>query len=289
MIPTFNSPDLKLNLPKETTLATLNQYYSQINQTWEAGSQTVDNEGVILTRDYKILSFPPSESKLLKVDLPAYDPDWEASFYYFIISYFTETSYSSHYKSTVKLPFNEWKKKDTIFRNESYYKHKQVGQLVYNRPITSEPEVTPPVYAILPVNYKLTINVGTALGAVISSISPIEVRVKDTTEDVGTVVNPSFILLTKPYIDIIFKQITTTSHVVITTTFYGEYTYSSAIPKSQFDNQEEFTLVHPYNTSYQSRLKPPGLSTLPDNFWNTNYGTIPSLNLVNRGSAPAWN
>ncbi len=291
MIPKIvNNPldNIKLNLPPETTTATLTQYYSQINQAWEVATQLVDTTGTIVSRDFSVLSFPPAETKLIKVGLPEYDPDWEANFYYLLISYFTETFYSSNYKSTVNLPFNEWLKEVTVRKHESYYKHKQIGQLVYTRPLTSLPQVLPVTYAPIVEDFTLTINVGNALGAIITSLSNIEVRVKDTIEEEGTLVDPAFILLTKPYITITFKDITLTSHSTVTTTFYGEYYYSFPVPKSSVPTSDEFTLVHPYNTPYQERLMPPGLSNLPDNFWNTNYGAVPVLDFTNRGSSPAW-
>lgn len=297
MIPEIiNNPldNLKITLPPDTTTATLTQYYSKINQTWEVGTQLVDTEGIIVSRDFAVLSFPPTETKLIKVGLPEYDPDWESDFYYLLITYFTETFYSSNYQSTIDLPFNEWLKEVNVLKHEKYYKHKQIGQLVYNRPIISLPEVSPPVessliqYAPIEENFTLTFNVGNALGAIITSISDIEVRLKDTLEEAGTLVNPAFILLTKPYISITFKNITPTSHLNITITFYGQYHYSVPVPKSSMPTAEEFTLIHPYNTSYEDRLKPPGLPNLPDNFWNTNYGNIPNTDFTNRNSAPAW-
>lgn len=293
MIPKIvNNPldNLNINLPPETTIATLTQYYPQINQAWESATQLVDTEGTIVSRDFSVLSFPPSETKLIKVGLPEYDPDWEANFYYLLITYFTETFYSSNYQATVSLPFNEWLKEITVLKHESYYKHKQVNQLVYTRPVTLEDVLDNGLMEYLPLeeNFTLTLNVGNALGAIITSASNIEVRLKDTVNDEGTVVNPTFILLTKPYLTITFKDITPTSHTRVTTTLYGEYRYSVPVPKSSMPTTEEFTLVHPYNTSYQDRLKPPGLSNLADNFWNTNYGSIPNTDFTNREGSPTW-
>lgn len=291
MIPKIiNNPldNLKVTLPPDTTTATLTQYYSEINQAWEVATQLVDTKGVIVRRNYSVLSFPPAETKLIKIGLPEYDPDWEANFYYLLISYFTETFYSSNYQTTAKLPFNEWTKEVTVLKHENHYKHKQIGQLTYTRPIVSLPEVLPIEYAFIAENFTLTLNVGKALGAVITSISPIEVRLKDTIEEEGILTDPAFILLTKPYIAITFKNITDTSHLTITTTFYGEYYYSFPVPKSSLPTTEEFTLVHPYNTPYEDRLKPPGLPNLPDNFWNTNYGAIPNIEFTNRGGSPGW-
>ena len=70
MIPEIvNNPldNLTLSLPPDTTTATLTQYYSEINQAWEVATQLVDTKGVIVRRDYSVLSFPPAETKLIIV------------------------------------------------------------------------------------------------------------------------------------------------------------------------------------------------------------------------------
>jgi hypothetical protein len=289
MIPTIkNNPldNFQLNLPEETTTATLTQFYAQWNDNWEVASQQVDNNGTIVSRSYSLLFFPYNEAKLVKIDLESYDPQWEATFYYNVISYFQETSYASHYKYT--LPFNEWIKQTTKFRQEVLYKHKLTNTFTWNRPSTTNSQTNLTEYTPLPTDYKLTINVGQALGAVIEIADPVEVRIKSTTSDVGELVSKSFILLTKPYIEITFKNITLTSHIILKVYFYGEYAYKTYVPANLFNQDEPLTLVHPYNTPYQNRLKPPGLANLPDNFWNTNYGQLPNIELTERTATPQW-
>jgi len=289
MIPTIkNNPldNFQLNLPEETTTATLTQFYEQWGDSWEIATQQVDTNGNIVSRNYSLLSFPYNEAKLVKIELGAYDPQWEADFYYTIISYFQETSYSSHYKYT--LPFNEWTKQETKFRQEVIYKHKITNTLTWTRPSTTDSESSLVEYEPLPENYTLLINVGQALGATIQVVDPVEVRLKSTDSDIGELVNKDFVLLTKPYLEITFKDITLNSHTELTVNFYGEYAYRTYVPANLFNQQEPLTLVHPYNTPYQNRLKPPGLANLPDNFWNTNYGQLPNIELAERTATPQW-
>jgi hypothetical protein len=289
MIPTIkNNPleNFQLNLPEETTTATLTQFYEQWSDSWEIATQQVDTNGTIVSRNYSLLSFPYNEAKLVKIELGSYDPQWEANFYYTIISYFKETSYSSHYKYT--LPFNEWKKQETKFRQEALYKHKLTNTLTWTRPTISLPDVLPIEYQSLEEDYTLLINVGQALGATIQIADLVEVRLKSTDSDIGELVNKDFVLLTKPYLEITFKDITLTSHTELTVNFYGEYAYRTYVPANLFNQEEQLTLIHPFNTSYQDRLKPPGLANLPDNFWNTNYDQLPNIELAERATTPQW-
>jgi hypothetical protein len=289
MIPKIvNNPldNFELNLPPETTQATLSQYYPQLNQSWEAASQEVTTDGIIVSRTFSVLSFPNYESKLVKVDLGIYDPEWEANFYYQVLSYFDEASYTSHYRQP--LSFNEWKKQTTKFRSQTLYKHKEINKLEWSRPTLSLPETLPVIYSELALDYTLTINVGKALGATVSIVSPVEVRLKSSASDSGELVNKDFVLLTQPILEIKFKNITLTSHTQLTVSFYGEYYYLSYTPANQFEQEDELTLIHPFNTSYSNRLKPPGLPSVPDNFWNSNYSNLPSVTLANRTNPPQW-
>lgn len=278
--------NFQLNLPEETTTATLTQFYSEWGDSWEVASQQVDTKGTIVSRAYSLLSFPYNEAKLVKIELGTYDPQWEATFYYNVISYFQETAYASHYKYA--LPFNEWSKQTTKFRQEALYKHKLTNTLTWNRPSTTNSQTNLTEYNPLPEDYTLLINVGQALGAVIEIADPVEVRIKSTASDLGELVSKNFVLLTKPYIEITFKNITLTSHTLLKVYFYGEYAYRTYEPADKFNQEEPLTLIHPYNTSYQNRLKPPGLANLPDNFWNTNYSQLPNNQLTERTATPQW-
>lgn len=289
MIPTIkNNPleNFQLNLPEETTSATLTQFIPEWGDSWEVGVQQVDINGNIVSRYYSLLSFPYNEAKLVKIDLGSYDPYWEANFYYQIISYFQETNYSSHYKYI--LPFNEWTRQITKFRQEVLYKHKITNTLTWTRPTISLPDEIPVEYQPLEENYNLLINVGQSLGATIQITDPVEVRLKSTSSEPGELVNKDFILLTKPYLEITFKDITLTSHIELTVNFYGEYAYRTYVPAEFFSQEEPVTLIHRFNTPYQERLKPPGLPNLPDNFWNTNYDQLPDIELAERSSTPQW-
>ena len=289
MIPKINNNPLEnfqLNLPEETTTATLTKFYEEWGDSWEIGNQQVDNNGVIVSRSYSLLSFPYEEAKLVKIDLENYDPEWEGTFYYSIISYFKETGYSSHYK--YNLPFNEWIKKETKFRQEAYYRHKIIEELRWERPKTIEIESGVIEYSYLPSDYKLVINVGKGLGAEIEVTDEVEIRIKESEFDNGEIVNKSFILLTKPYIEIKFKNIREDSHREIIIKLYGEYVYKTYVPANLFNQEESLTLVHAYNTEYKDRLKPPGLSNIPENFWNSNYKELSNIKLAERKSNAEW-
>ena len=56
------------------------------------------------------------------------------------------------------------------------------------------------------------------------------------------------------------------------------------------NDESEQTLIHPIDTSISSRLKPPGLSNMPDNFWNSNSSFVSLSDFSQRKStAPSWN
>lgn len=289
MIPTIkNNPldNFQLNLPEEATSATITQFIPEWGDSWEIANQQVDINGTIVSRQYSLLSFPYNEAKLVRIELGTYDPYWEANFYYQIISYFQETNYSSHYKYT--LAFNEWVRQSTKFRQEVLYKHKITNTLTWERPSTTNSETSLTVYTPLPEDYTLLINVGQSLGATIQITDPVEVRLKSSASEPGELVNKDFVLLTKPYLEITFKDITLLSHTELTVNFYGEYAYRTYVPAEFFSQEEPVTLIHKFNTPYQERLKPPGLPNLPDNFWNTNYDQLPDIELAERSPSPQW-
>lgn len=288
MIPTIvNNPvdNLKINQPPELTTAVINQYYPQLNQNWEASSQQCTVDGVPYSRTYSVLSFPYTETRLTKIDLGSYDPEYGADFYYLVINYFLETLYSSSINQTVEVPFSKWNKIETKFRQEATYFHKKISELIWERPTIGLAESSQ--YIFLEEDYTLTINVGKALSTVISSISPIEVRLKNSVEEEGEIVNSNFILLTKPILEIKLKNITSISHSLITINFYGEYQWSSQVPVVLGD-EDELMLLHPYQTEYTTRLTPPGLPNLPSNFWNSNLNNIAIVDLTSRTGNAQW-
>lgn len=294
MFPTIvNNPltSLKANTPPELTTATITQYYSQIDTTWDLGTQQATLQAEPYSRVYSLLTFPYTETRLTKVDLTTYDPDYGATFYYLVSSYFQESSYNSNIYSTANNPFSQWTQIDSCYRQEITYTHTQVNQLIWNRPIITEGStseegiITAPIYETLATGYSLSINVGTALGTIITSVSPIQVKLKSSSSDAGTIVDPSFILLTEPILDITLLDITSTSHIQIIVTFYGLYKWRNFLPISSADPQ---TLLHPIQTSLEDKLKPPGLSSLPDNFWNSDLGNQVVTDFSTRGNSPQW-
>lgn len=295
MFPTLSSnpvDTLNVTTPPELTTATITQYYPQIDTSWDLGIQQATLDSVPYSRTYNILSFPATVNRLTKVDLSAYDPDYGANFYYLVSNYFVESSYNSSINDTTDNPFSSWTQIDSCYRQELTYTHTQVGQLVYNRPQIntggSNESGSGGVieYVSLPIGYSININVGTALGAIITSASPIQVTLKSsTTSTIGTVESPTFILLTEPIINIKFLDITASSHTSITTTFYGQFKWRNFLPTSSND---PLTLLHPIGTPSETQLKPPGLPNLLDNFWNSNPANQVEVDLSTRNNTPQW-
>lgn len=292
MIPTINNPfdDYEFTLQSEVTTATLSQYYEELEQEWEIGTQEVSLDGTIVSREYSLLSFPNNpNSKLIKVPLGAFDQEWQADFYYVVSNYFTETSYSSDALSTEELPFLEWQKRTTDFRLDSLYRHRLISVLNYFDNDAG--------------NRVATINVGKALGAVINytvyqddngqDINSLTIKLKESLNDPGTTplieqgptADSITILLNKPLLELSFRDFIPNGFEV---EFYGEYAYKSFAPSFLSTEDNAVTLTHPITASYQERLKPPGLPGLPDNFWNTGYNNLPTYFAANRTNSPQW-
>lgn len=122
------------------------------------------------------------------------------------------------------------------------------------------------------IPFKITVDVGGALGAVITSDSSIDrVILKENSEDtegeevgLGSYGDP--IRLKERYLDIEIEEPTTTTPTYIEVTLYGEEFYRYIVP---LDREEEPELLeHSSEVLQEQRYKPPGRSDFPDNFWN---------------------
>lgn len=291
MIPSIlNNPldSLDLSTPPESTQATLATYYPQIQNHWDSATQVVATTGEIVSRTFSILTFPPLESKLVKIDVADGDTEWGAPFYYSVISYFDETSFSSHYRE--EEPFKTWEKTTTRFRQQALYKHSVIDTLTWNRPTILNPfnpNPDPRNPAPLPTPFTLTFNVGRGLGASIVTDGVAIVRLKSSPVDPGVVVeNPSLVILDKPIVSVEYPNPTAFLPSSLTVSLFGAFYYSTYAPANSFQEEETLTLLHPYGTPYQDRLKPPGQPDLLDSFWNTNYASLPPFQVVNRSATP---
>ena len=276
MIPSINNTfdNLKIDSDKDITIATLTKYYPEIDQSWDEASQQVATNGALISREYSFLSFPPSEKgKIAKVNLGEFDPDWGADYYYLVTSYFTETTYTSSYNTSVEYPFLEWEKKITEFRQEISYKPALLDTLT--------------LLGIFQEGQVRILNVGNNIVASIFSNMDIEVRQRESQFSQGEVepeTDLSSILLGKPFLEITF--LTPGSSVIVN--FVGEQVFRTYLPSNLSKEEVSTTLVHPINYPLELRLKPPGLPNVVDNFWNTNYSNLPNYFSKNRYNTPQW-
>ncbi len=296
----------------DLTTATLETYIPEIKDKWELASQSATLEGVPYSRTYSLLSFPPSviEPTLIdKVELPYYDEEFEGTSYFRLSNSFLEDTYSA---STPDQAFYRWQKTTTKWRQELIYLNKPSSLINWVRPSIQVPRLPP---STLPPQLQYLsiatdpfvlppIRNGGALEASITvtpSNSPIDVSLTDDDGNEIKLENFQNILLTLPYLNIRLKGIKNPSgtpapgtvnnvgvtHTSITIQFYGEFSRRVYIPGSV---ENEQILLHADGTNLADRLKPPGLSSLPDNFWNTNAQPVTyTLFQAREGVTPAWN
>ncbi|MBD2201569.1 hypothetical protein H6G33_09440 [Calothrix sp. FACHB-1219] len=278
--------DIKeVNIP-EILSASISKYYSEIDTTWDYGTQLTTLDRNPYSRTYNVLSFPNVDSTLDIIQLGTYLEEYEGTFYYQVSNYFLESIYSSFVVGNPNQDFLRWKKTTSRIRQEIVYAHKNIGNVEWSRPLLSQPNVLPVIYSPLTNPYTLPIiDVGKALGAVVTCQYPIEIRLKNTVNEEGTLVDPTFILLTSRYLEIRLIDVTDTSHTSVRVDFFGEYKWRSFVP---MNTESEENLIHPSNTLLSNRLKPPGLPNLLDNFWNSNttFNIISDFN--NRTNSPVW-
>jgi hypothetical protein len=283
----------------ELTSASIEQYISQLETNWEIGHQLATLDGIPYSRIYRQLSFPNNPYNFSVVDLGVASPEYESNIYYLVSQNFQEISYSSN-QTKGDDSWLRWKKVVTNYRQEITYLHKSIGTLNWQQPVDVN---SIPIPIVSP--YKLPlIKSGKALGMSFN-VSPqnqqVEVRLKSTVVDPGILqtftLNSAFgiyaisslMLLTQPLIEITLLNVSNVTPVNITFTFYGEYKWRVMIPLNEDESQEQ-TLIHPIDTAISSRLKPPGLSNMPDNFWNSNSSPVILTDYAQRlSSAPGWN
>lgn len=323
----FNLPE-QLNAP-ETTTAVIQQYVPQIADLWDVGTQMATPTGEPYSRTYSLLSFPENEASIDIVPLGYYSDDYEGTSYYLVAHHFLEDSYTASVDpaGNSKNNFLRWYKTTTRYRQEITYSHKVVNTVPWNRPsvpiqVSEDEEV--PHYLDLPSDpYKLPLLfVGGAVAATVAvtpANSQIEVRLRSSATDHDEApLQSGLILLTKPYLEIILKNIgnstvtqvptlvqldpddpaspyttvnvpsvnnSAVTHTKVTVTFYGKYKWRSFTPIS---TEDERTLIHPVNAPLETKLKPPGHPELPDNFWNSHPNPIQFENFFGRAGSPAW-
>lgn len=285
----FEVPDL--------TSASIEQYIPELDTNWEIGQQLATLDNIPYSRIYKQLSLPNNPYSLSLVDLGAVSPEYESNIYYLVTQNFQEISYSSN-KTDGEDSWLRWKKVTTNYRQEITYLHKSLSTLHWQQPldINSLP---------IPISNSYTIpliNAGKALGmsfTIAPADQQVEVKFKSSVTDVGTnqvftlssvfgvYANSSLFLLTQPYIEFKLINSANTSPVNLAVTFYGQYKWRTMVP---LNDENEQTLIHPIDSPISTRLKPPGLSNLPDNFWNSNSSFIALSDYSQRQLInPTWN
>lgn len=139
----------------------------------------------------------------------------------------------------------------------------------------------------LTLPYIKTIEVGEALGAIITSDCELIIRLKSTLKEIGVQVTDSPILLTKPYLEIEVIDATEYLPTFINVDFYGVELWRSFNPITIDDEPD--IVVHSLDTPQELKYKPPGKSDLPDNFWNSKPNSNPYENYIQRqGVSPTW-
>ena len=283
-------PDIGI-IPDNYTTATTEIAIPQLKSTWTTGIQTVTTrEGVdsIMSRQFSIPTFPNDDKHLERIDLGAYSKKYDNSFYYKVSSQFSEEKYMSWASLTnPEEDFLRWTHNTITYRLEKIYLHKVVKTIIWARPNVTIPadENYPEEvhYYDLSENFLLPdIDAGEQIAVEVTCDNPIEVFNFTTPEDI-TEASGTF-LLHKRYIRIKLINPTATSHLKVSITFYGEYAWNLQLPIKNVKDTRN--LVHPISTLYFDRLKPPGVTGLSENFWNTTQAP-PIIQEANLRSHPA--
>lgn len=288
-----NNPfdNLDFSIP-ELTSASIEQYIPQLQTNWEIGQQLATLEGIPYSRIYRQLSLGSNPYSISLVNLGAYSPEYEGSFYYLVSQKFQEISYSSS-QTTGEDSWLRWRKVTTNFRQEITYLHKSIGSLNWIQP--SVGQILTPISS----PYTLSVDAGKAL-SVVFSISPanesFEIRLKNTANATGTLatytsstaggtLTSSNILLTEPIIEIKLINPNNVVPIEISLTFYGQYAWRAMVP---LDDESEQVLLHSIDIPISSRMKPPGLSGMPDYFWNSTPGSELKNFDQRQSNNPVW-
>lgn len=266
-------PDIGI-IPDNYTVATTEIVVPEIQSTWTTGIQTVttkDDVDSIMSRQFSIPTFPNDDKHLERIDLGAYSKKYDNSFYYKVSSKFSEEKYMSWASLTnPEEDFLRWTHNTITYRLEKIYLHKEVKTITWVRPnvVIPEDENYPEeiYYYELSDEFLLPdIDAGEQVAAEVTCEDSIEVSNFTTLEDI-TEVTGTF-LLHKRYIRVKLINPSPTSHLRVNITFYGEYAWNSQLPIKNVKDTRN--LVHPISTLYFDRLKPPGVTEVSENFWNT--------------------
>ncbi len=317
-------PDM-MEMP-ETTTAIIQQYAPQFGELWDIGTQMATTDGKPYSRSYSLLSFPDNTSSIDVIQLGYYAEDYEGTFYYLVANHFLEDSYNSSIdlSGDDSKDFLRWQKTTTKYRQEVTFAHQPLSTLHWDRPSTAF-QIGPGgesifQYQDLPSTYTLPlVSAGYALAATVAVTpgnSRVEVRLKSSpTDTTPSEPKTGLILMTKPYLEITLLDVgnsvvTSTpipddpmtpfpdpytqttidnsgvTHTRVSVTFYGKFKWRTFMPVS---TEDERTLIHPVNAPLATKLKPPGLAHLPDNFWNSNPNLENFQDYYPRQSSPpAW-
>lgn len=288
--------NVEFDIPELTT-ASIEQYIPELETNWEIGQQLATLDRVPYSRTYRQLSLPNNPYSISLINLGAISPEYESNIYYLVTQNFQEISYSSN-QTKGEDSWLRWKKVTTNYRQELTYLHKSIGTLNWQQSVDVS---LIPIPITSPYTLPL-VKAGKALGMsfIITPVNQqVEVRFKSSISDPGILqtftLNNSFgiyaissnFLLTHPLIEFTLINASNITPVNLNITFYGEYKWRVMVP---LNDESEQTLIHPIDTDIITRLKPPGLSNMPDHFWNSN-STFVSLSDYNQRQLinPAWN
>ena len=145
---------------------------------------------------------------------------------------------------------------------------------------TTTPSITCKQWQALPIPFILTFSAGSSIAVSLTADAPFTLRVKDSPNSPsGKEVPNGMILMSRPYLEIIFSNPTISSPTKVTVTTYGKELWRSFSPA--FIGSDTEILVHPDNTALSNRLRPPNVS-VNDNFWNNSPNLDPYQNFVSR-------
>jgi hypothetical protein len=262
----------------ELTSAVLETYYEELEQYWETGEQLADVNGNPYSRTYTILEFIPDEEvEVIKILLPQKREEYDDfDFYYIVKTHTYETIYSSSIGNVSPgEEFLRWNKTKSKLRNESIWTHKKAKTLTYSKP-----------GGFYYQGQRLLVNTGKYIAASIKSTIGIEVNFFNQDEETRIPIkNLTDFFLSGNLIEIVVASSNSITPFNLEITFYGKRKWSALLPGEQIS---EDILIHPNNLAIKDRLKPPGMSSLPDNFWNSKEYPLKFKRDLTSGNEAKW-
>lgn len=237
--------DITLEEPPDLSggfnVANIERYYPQIDMKWEYGSNTTIG-GKTKQRTYTELEFNDSdEVKVELINFSTYQEELDGKYFYKLTFPFYEYTYSSDGD------FYKWEVNKYKYLFEGFYPNEKDSEI----PIED-------------INNKksIDINVGKALGIIINSELPVDIKYIDKIYRNGDKIEP----LTKEEIQVSWSY--TMLDGLRVELFGLRMTHKEIHPLGEIEEEEEI-LIHRAEIKLEDRLLPPGRKDFPTNFWNT--------------------